>query len=101
MRLKMTQKDKNATLFFDLMSGAFIWTDEPVHGLNKYEMGCLRGIFRYRTSLIVQELDERFKSLWDELKNKYPDWIGFDPERCSPSQELTSRYREERSKPIL
>lgn len=33
VRLKTSQKDKNATPFFDLMSGAFIWSDEKILGV--------------------------------------------------------------------
>jgi len=100
-RLKETQKDKDAYPFFDHMSGAFIWSDERILGLKGYEMGCLRAIFRYRTNLIVQEDDKRFESLWADLKAKYPDWIGFSPERCSPNHVLLARYKEIRSKPLV
>ena len=100
VRLRMSRKDTNASPFFDQMSGAFIWSDEKVHGLSVNEMGCLRAIFRYRTNLIVQEEDKRFESLWIELKEKCPNWIGFSPERCSPNDSLQSRYQEIRKKPI-
>lgn len=101
VRLKMLKKDENAAPFFDHMSGAFIWSDEKVHGLSVNEMGCLRAIFRYRTNLIVQGEDNRFESVWIELQDKYPNWIGFSPERCSPDDVLLSRYQEIRSKPII
>jgi hypothetical protein len=68
--LKTLQKDENAEPFYELMSGAFIWEDEKVRGLNTYELGCLRGIFRYRTSLISREPDERFASLWNALRER-------------------------------
>jgi hypothetical protein len=96
--LKTLQKDENAEPFYELMSGAFIWEDEKVRGLNTYELGCLRGIFRYRTSLISREPDERFASLWNALREKYPNWIGLAPERCSPNDAFVERYRKEREK---
>lgn len=100
VKFKVLQKDDKATPFFDHMSGAFIWSDEKVRGLDVNEMGCLRAIFRYRTSLIVRESDTRFQSLWAELKQKYPDWIGFDPARCSPNEDLVACYREIRRIPV-
>ena len=93
VHLKTLQKDENARFFYDLMSGAFIWEDEKLYGLKTGELGCLRAIFRYRTSLITQELDERFASLWNALREKYPEWIGFAPERCSPDQSFAECYR--------
>jgi hypothetical protein len=101
IRLKTLQKDSSAVPFFDQMSGAFIWSDEKLRGLPTNEMGCLRAIFRYRTSIIVQESDPRFQSLWADLKEKYPDWIGFDPTRCSPNDDLICRYKEIRQKPVI
>ena len=100
IKLKTQQVDSEATPFYDLMSGAFIWSDEKVHGLGVNEMGCLRAICRYRTSLIVQEVDKRFEFLWNEFKQKYPEWIGFRLERCSPNETLTAQYREIRKKPL-
>ena len=96
--LKVLQKDENGELFYELMSGAFIWNDEKMDGLNVNEIGCLRAIFRYRTSLVIQQHDERFALLWAALREKCPEWIGFAPERCSPNQNLAKRYQEERRK---
>jgi len=101
VQLKILKKDSSAVPFFDLMSGGFIWSDEKLRGLPTNEMGCLRAIFRYRTSLIVQEPDTRFQSLWSDLKDKYPEWIGFNPSRCLPNEDLVARYRESRRKPVI
>jgi hypothetical protein len=100
-KLAKKQKEKGATPFYDYMSGAFIWSDERMQGLSVNEMGCLRAVSRYRTSLIVKELDQRFESLWEELKRKCPNWIGFEPERCSPNEALASEYYEIKKKPLL
>lgn len=100
-RFKTLHRDSNAVPFFDCMSGAFIWSDEKLRGLSVDEMGCLRAIFRYRTNLIVQGDDKRFESLWADLKEKYPAWIGFSPDRCSPNDDLLVRYQEIRNKPTL
>ena len=70
VHLKTLKKDSNAIRFFDLMSGAFVWSDEKIRGVSTNEMGCLRASLKYRTSLIVQESDPRFESLWAQLKQK-------------------------------
>jgi|ERR1700738_634822 hypothetical protein len=98
--LKSLQNDENADVFYDYMSGGFIWTDEKVRGLNVNQMGCLRAIFRFRTSIVVQEADERFRRIWNALRGKYPQWIGFAPQRCSPNDALARRYREVNKAPI-
>ena len=100
-RLQSLKKDEGATPFFDCLSGAFVWSDERIFGLNTNEMGCLRAIFRYRTNLIVREQDLRFELLWNQLKQKCPAWIGFDPVRCSPDAELMAKYLEIRKNPSL
>lgn len=101
LKLKRQKLDKDASFICDVMSGGFIWSDERIPGLKRNETGCLKAIFRYRTNLIVQENDYRFEALWDELKKKYPEWIGFDPSRCSPREELQLQYRKIKNKPLL
>lgn len=96
-RMKNLKRDADATPFFDLMSGAFVWSDERLSGLDVNTMGCQRFIFRYRTNLIAQEDDFRGKELWEELQRRYPEWIGFGPGRCTPHEELALRYWELRS----
>ncbi len=90
--LKLLSKNELAEPFFDTMSGGFVWSDEKIKGLEKYEMGCLRAIFRYRTSIIIGEPDQRFEEIWEKLKVGLPEWIGFDPERCSPRSDLIEEY---------
>jgi hypothetical protein len=57
--LTTLEKDENAEPFYELMSVAFIWSDEKVRGLNVNEMSCLGAILRYRTSLVVGDRDEK------------------------------------------
>jgi hypothetical protein len=92
-RLSTLRADPAAEIFHELMSDALVWSDERVLGLTAEEMGCLRGILRYRTSLIVGIPDTRFEHLWKLLKAECPDWIGFSPARCNPSEELHARYK--------
>jgi hypothetical protein len=91
-KLRTLKRDISAKVFYDLMSGALVWTDEKVTGLTVEEIGCLRAVFRFRTGIITNEPDERFRVLWDKLRAKYPDWIGFDPSRCQINEDLSKLY---------
>lgn len=87
--------DPVAKVFYDLMTDALIWADErPPFDLTAEQMGCLRAIFRFRTSLITSTPDTRFYNLWDTLKAKCPQWIGFTPSRCSPTAQLIETYQK-------
>jgi len=91
-QLRQQRMDPKAEPFLELMSDGFIWSDERLTGLSTEEMGSLRAIFRFRTSLITKETDTRFEKLWNELRKICPEWIGFHPSRCSPDGDLASRY---------
>jgi hypothetical protein len=82
----------DAKPFLELMSDGFVWSDEKLHGLSVEDMGALRAVYRFRTSLITQIADSRFENIWNELRKACPEWIGFDPSRCSPNEELLSLY---------
>lgn len=92
--LAALEHDPAAGIVYDLMSDGLVWSDEQLWlGLTVEQMGCLRALFRYRTSLILSAPDSRFEALWMLAKAKCPQWIGFHPSRCSPSAELLQEYR--------
>jgi len=93
--LRTLKRDPSAGVFYDVMSGALVWTDEKLfERLSSEQMGCLRGIFHYRTSLLKGAPEGRYEALWNRLKARYPDWIGFSASRCTPSRELLALYAE-------
>jgi len=100
-QLRRQRMDPLAEPFLELMSDGFIWSDERLFGLSTEEMGSLRAIFRFRTSLITEEADPRFENLWNELRKICPEWIGFSPSRCSPDEALASRYRKSKKRSPL
>lgn len=85
---------------YEIMSGAFIWKDEcpNLKSLSMDELGCLRSIWRYRTSLQTGIEDKRFEELWQVLQYLRPSWIGFSKTRCNYSAELADRYNEIKTK---
>ena len=100
-QLKLQKMVPDAEPFLDLMSDGFVWSDERLHGLSVEEMGGLRAIFRFRTSLITQLADSRFENLWNELRKICPEWIGFDQSRCSPNGKLLALYLKSKKKSPL
>jgi len=94
--LSQSKYDKDAKPFFDLMSGGMLWSDETISGLSPELLGCLRALFRYRTSLIEGRPDTRFEALWARIKQLNPNWIGLRSERCTPSDHLKLLLQEVR-----
>jgi hypothetical protein len=85
-RMRELKPAPDATVFYELMSDALVWSDE-IPDLDTGDVSdfhCLRFLFRFRTTLMTGAPDERFRSLWDEAKNLFPDWHGFDPRRQAP-----------------
>jgi hypothetical protein len=99
-RLPVGQANADCQPEYELMSGAFIWRDEcpDLVALPQDQVGCLRSIWRYRTSLITGIADNRFEQMWHALKTLQPDWVGFEAKRCSYSEELAHRYSEIKNK---
>jgi len=94
------KKKDLAEPFYEIMSDAFVWDDEVVTGLTPEQQGCLRALFRFRTSLIVQEADPRFEILWEHCRQACPKWIGFTPDRCFPNETLAEKYRANKRKSL-
>ena len=82
-RMRQLKPAPEATVFYELMSNALVWSDE-IPDLDTGDVSvfhCLRFVFRFRTTLMMDKPDERFRSLWDEAKTLFPNWPGFDPRR--------------------
>lgn len=96
--------DPQARLGYELMSDALIWSDELPPPANRedavIDTNCLRGVFRYRTSLMLGEPVEKYRASWDELKRLCPNWPGFLPERARHDPARIKYYTEARAKLI-
>src|SRR4051812_37527881 len=62
-KLNALRPDPNARVNYELMSGGLVWSDElpPWEELQDVEPHCLRGIWRYRSTLILGAAEERFR----------------------------------------
>jgi hypothetical protein len=79
------KKAADARLHYDLFADAIVWSDELPAPEDRLAIGMiapqLRGIWRFRTSLILGQPVEKFRSAWEEALKCFPNWPGFDPKR--------------------
>lgn len=92
--LDSLKPDPDARLTYELMSDALIWSDELPPVSDDYDTNCLRGIFRYRTTLILGKPEEKFRARWEEARTLFPHWPGFLPERQVSDPERIRYYEE-------
>lgn len=93
-----TRVDPKAILQYDLLADALVWSDEfPAQSkCPPVELGSIRVLLKYRTSVILQSPDERLKPYWEQALLMFPHWAGFIPERSEPSLELVEFYKSHR-----
>jgi len=82
-------------VFYELMSGGLVWTDETRPGTPWEVTNSLRLIVAYRTSLMIDEPRDEFKGIWKESLQLFPDWIGFREDRREPIPKLMDIYRRD------
>jgi len=91
-RLNAMKPDPDSECFFELMSGGLIWTDEQPSwwpaDMDMEELGSLRILWNYRTSLILEVPRAEFDAVWNFALELAPEWPGFLPERREPRDDL-------------
>lgn len=85
---KISEPDPTATVFYEIMSGGLVWTDETVGGLPTKVIWALRPLYAFRTSLIVGAPSEKWRPYWETCVAIFPKWIGFREERSHATPEL-------------
>jgi hypothetical protein len=88
-----TEPDPAAIPFMDGMSDALVWPDECPEDAPMELISALRFVWNYRTSLLLETIPQ-FEENWKIAKECFPSWVGFRPERTSPSPELLQAIRE-------
>lgn len=89
---------QDAECFYEILSGGLVWVDE-IPDLSTLPAGTLeglRGVIRYRTTLILGEPDQQYHEYWSEARKLFPNWPGFVAAR--QSIELRPRCVELKSK---
>lgn len=93
---RLIAADRDVEVFFDIMSGGLVWTDETPENMPVRARWCLRPLFGYRTALIIGEEQEENSDYWNSCQAIFPNWIGFSKERCVSNPELLQTYRRGR-----
>jgi len=83
-----------ARVFFEVMSGALVWSDEVVKGVPTKVVWSLRPLFAFRSSFIVCQPQEKLRFYWDACVSLFPHWVGFVPARSKPSPQLLEILRK-------
>ena len=99
-KLDRLREDPNARVNYELMSDSLVWSDE-LPTPDRYEaqdVWWLRGVWRYRTTLMLGVPDERFRPSWEEAQRLFPNWPGFLPQRRLST--LRGFFEERRAKLI-
>src|SRR5678816_1546055 len=63
--------------FYDLASGAVVWTDETRRRRTPTEViWALRSLWAYRTSLMLERPREELAEYWQFGLAHFPNWVG-------------------------
>lgn len=91
--------DGSASICYDAFADALIWSDEvpPQDFPDRVSFNAseLRGVWRYRTTLILGTPEENRRAAWEEAMKCFPNWPGFDPKRRDSSLASTFRAMQE------
>src|SRR3974390_936568 len=78
----------DAVMHYDLYADALVWEDElPAADVRAGDVlfgSELRGVWHYRTSVILGQPKEKLRAAWEEALQCFPNWPGFDPKRRAP-----------------
>lgn len=80
--------DENATYFYELMAGGFLWSDEfPEIDSNKWKDFGHDDVYRYllaiRREIMLGNEDRKQHPLWKQVKTYAPSWPGLRQERLT------------------
>ena len=94
-RMNVLESDPEAQCCFEYLSGALVWTDErPPFRVNAEELGALRMLWNYRTSLLLGTPRVEFQDIWDSALALAPQWPGFLPGRRQPNPDILALIPE-------
>jgi hypothetical protein len=84
----ISQPSFAATPFYEVMSGALVWSDEKIDDVPTEVIWALRPLFAFRSSMIRGAPMEKWRPYWEACVPMFPHWIGFRPERSVGTPEL-------------
>mgnify|MGYP007079439012 CR=1 FL=1 len=92
---------KNPKMDYHVLADAVVWNDEGIETCHPELENALRYALNYRTNLIVEEnfnfkkenLNSPGKRTFELAKKYFPNWIGFDKNRCEFNPQLSERIK--------
>ena len=89
-----------AALSYEMLSGALVWSDElPEFRVLRlvHRWDVIRFVLRFRTTLILGDPNEELREYWDEARQHFSEWPGFDLRRRSADLREAVRELESRA----
>lgn len=86
-------KSADARLRYCILADALWWSDEMPPGVSDDTLYLFRSLVNYRTKLIIGEPNAAGLPFWLWTKGAFPNWPGFDGDRCKPDETLAAIYR--------
>jgi hypothetical protein len=96
----------DAECYYDLLAGAVVWVDErpSLANLGQHHIDCvnaLRRVWFVRAAKVFGESTPEDDHFWITVKQLFPMWPGFVPERCSITQRDNMASLREQSRKQL
>lgn len=92
---------ENPKMEYHVLADAVVWEDEGIDLCHHKLENALRFALNYRTNLITTEnfepedrnSEKINKQVFELAKKYFPNWIGFNDDRCSYNPELSDRIQ--------
>ena len=78
---------------YHALADAIVWEDEGLDNCHSDLENMFRHVIHYRTGLITGDHSGTDKRYFVLAKKYFPDWIGFNLDRCSFNPEHSDRIR--------
>lgn len=91
--LNALAKSADATVNYCMLAGALYWSDELPRSSTDDSLLLFRSLVNYRTGMIIGEPKPEGLTFWHWAQGAFPNWPGFDADRCKPDETLAAFYR--------
>lgn len=78
---------------YNVLADGVAWEDEGLFDCDPDLGNAFRSVIHYRTGLITGNTEGVDKRYFELAKKYFPDWIGFNEDRCSYNAEHADRIR--------
>lgn len=97
-RMGRVAKSAEATVCYSVLADALYWSDEIPEFEDALADDLLRFLLRYRTTLLLGGPNPALEVYWNEAVRQFPQWVGFEPSRQTPTPALKKAYKQLKDK---